>query len=69
MTSDFPERLRGGAGRHCGRLLATIWGATPASGRITAIERFRRLASQLADFGVPEAVALLPEIAEAQARG
>lgn len=69
MASDLREGLRGGAGRHCGRLLATIWGATPASGRITAIERFRRLASQLADFGVPEAVTLLPEIAEVQARG
>lgn len=69
LTSDLRERLRGGAGRHCGRLLATIWGATPASGRITAIERFRRLASQLADFGVPEAVTLLPDIAEVQARG
>ncbi|HDX0838875.1 TPA: hypothetical protein RNS87_003318 [Stenotrophomonas maltophilia] len=69
MASDLRERLRGGAGRHCGRLLTMIWGATPASDRLTAVERFRRLASQLADFGVPEAVTLLPEIAEVQARG
>lgn len=69
MASDHRDDLRGGAGRHCGRLINTIWGAIPKSDRLNAIERFRRLASQLADFGVPEAVALLPEIAEVQARG
>lgn len=69
MTSENRERLRGNAGRRCGQLLGTIWGATPAIDRLAAVERFRRLASQLADFGVPETVALLPEIAETQARG
>ena len=69
MTSENREHLRGTAGRRCGHLLGTIWGATPATDRLAAVERFRRLASQLADFGVPETVALLPEIAETQARG
>lgn len=69
MTANLRERRRSGAGRHCGRLLATIWGAIPAFCRISAIERFRRLASQIADFGVAETMALLPEIAEVQARG
>lgn len=67
MASDPRKGPRGAAGRHCGKLLATIWSATTASDRFAAIERFRRLASQLADFGIPEAVALLPEIAEMQA--
>ncbi len=26
MASDLRDNLRGGAGRHCGRLLNTIWG-------------------------------------------
>jgi hypothetical protein len=69
MAPDIRARLRGEAGRRCGQLLATIWSVTSTSDRLAAIERFRRLASQLADFGVPEAVALLPEIAEVQARG
>ncbi|QDL96682.1 ATP-binding protein [Rhodopseudomonas palustris] len=69
IASDLRERLRSGAGRRCGQLLATIWSATSASDRLAAVQRFRRLASQLADFGAPEAVALLPEIAEVQARG
>lgn len=69
IASDLRERLRSGAGRRCGQLLATIWSAASVSDRLAGVERFRRLASQFADFGVPEAVALLPEIAEVQARG
>ena len=69
MELDRREGLRSGAGRRCGQLLGTIWGASTAAERLASIERFRRLASQLADVGVPEAVALLPEIAEVQARG
>lgn len=69
IVPELRERLRSGAGRRCGQLLTTIWGATSAPDHLAAVERFRRLASQLADFGVPEAVTLLPEIAEVQARG
>lgn len=61
-------RWRAGVGVPAGAMLEAIWAATPASARASAIARFRRVASQLADLGIAQAVALLPEIAQAQAR-